>query len=308
MPNFATITNNIMADSGIAAFQSTSGTAGTTGLVGSNGTSGTSGASGTSGVSGANGSSGISGSNGTSGTGSGSSGVSGLSRAAGSSGVSTVSGTSGSSGTTTNGTSGSSGTSGTGLSVSYGTINSSSLPYSNGSGSPSFIGNGVLYTNAGANGGIASSLVNNSNSVNVAVFYCSDYIRYSHGLPSISGGRDLFVSDSPPYRFGSLLSTVRSKKNIKTLEDVSWIDGLRPVTYNYKKRDENDNILDEAEDEIHYGLIAEEVEPVNSNLVFYDVLEDGTKKLAGVEYNKLYAAIFAKIQKLEKELETLESK
>ena len=304
MPNFATITNNIMADSGIDAVQSTSGTSGSSGLRGSSGTSGTSGNSGTSGVSGANGSSGISGSNGTSGTGSGTSGVSGLSRAAGSSGVSTVSGTSGSSGTSRSGTSGSSGTSGAGLTISYNAANTNAIPYSNGNTSPSFI-TAALYQDV--TGGISSSATNNGNLLTIPAFYCDSRVRSQSG-PPINNSRDLYVSATFPNLFGYLSSTLRSKTNIETLEDVSWIDGLRPVSYNYKKRDENNDIIDEAEDEIHHGLIAEEVEPVNSNLVFYDVLEDGTKKLAGVEYNKLYAAIFAKIQKLENELETLESK
>ena len=321
MANFATVTNNIMADSGITAFQSTSGTSGTSGGTGSIGSSGTAGTSGLSAITGTSGISAVSATSGTSGAGAGSSGLSGASRTSGISGASTASGTSGSSGQSLSGAAGSSGTSGATLGAPSIWLYAfdSNIPAYDGSGygwiatnsyNPGFgsYGSGLNQRPAGTDdGGISSNANDATNGLYMLTTVSTDYI-YTASLNFVSGGRNVYVSGSFPNKWGYLSSTLVSKTNIEDLQDVSWLTKLRPVTYNYIKRDENNNLTDEIENVLCYGLIAEEVELVNDNLVFYDILEDGTKALAGVQYDKLYAPIFAKIQELEKELEILESK
>jgi hypothetical protein len=100
-------------------------------------------------------------------------------------------------------------------------------------------------------------------------------------------------------------STRESKINIEQLSDVSWLHQLNPVSFNYRKKDNKMNYTNEAQEEKCYGLIADEVEKVNEDLVFYNVKEDGTKQLAGVEYNKLIAVLIKSVQEQQAQIEEL---
>jgi len=101
---------------------------------------------------------------------------------------------------------------------------------------------------------------------------------------------------------GYLSSTRESKTNIENLSDISWLYQLNPVSFNYRKKDDDNNYTNEAENEKWYGLIADEAESVNEDLVFYNTKEDGTKQLAGVEYNKLVAALIKSVQELNQKI------
>jgi hypothetical protein len=107
---------------------------------------------------------------------------------------------------------------------------------------------------------------------------------------------------------GYLSSTRESKTNIANLNDISWLYQLNPVSFNYRKKDDENNYTNEAENEKWYGLIADEVESVNEDLVFYKTKEDKTKELAGVEYNKLIAALVKGMQEQQAQIETLEAR
>ena len=98
-------------------------------------------------------------------------------------------------------------------------------------------------------------------------------------------------------------STRESKINIEKLNDVSWLYKLNPVSFNYRKKDDEMNYTDEAQDEKWYGLIADEVESINDDLVFYNTKEDGSKQLAGVEYNKIIAALIKSSQQQQAQIE-----
>ena len=106
---------------------------------------------------------------------------------------------------------------------------------------------------------------------------------------------------------GYTSSTRESKTNIEQLSDVSWLYQLNPVSFNYRKKDDEMNYTDEAQDDKWYGLIADEVESVNQDLVFYNTKEDGTKQLAGVEYNKIIAALIKSSQELSAQIEELKA-
>jgi hypothetical protein len=92
---------------------------------------------------------------------------------------------------------------------------------------------------------------------------------------------------------GYLSSTRESKGNIKSINNIDFINQLNPVQFNYRKKNNDTNkFTDELEENITYGFIADEVEKVNKELVFYN--EDGT--LAGVEYNSMIAILTKAIQ------------
>jgi Chaperone of endosialidase len=102
---------------------------------------------------------------------------------------------------------------------------------------------------------------------------------------------------------GSLPSLREMKANIEPIEDVSWVSKLNPVSYNKRKQDAEGNYTEETYAEKEFGLIAEEVEAVNSELCFY---KDG--KLAGVNYLQLTSVLLKKVQDLEARLTELEAK
>jgi hypothetical protein len=98
---------------------------------------------------------------------------------------------------------------------------------------------------------------------------------------------------------GYLVSTRESKTNIESIKNVDFINLLNPVQFNYRKKDNINNVYtDEIYENTTYGFIADEVEKVNKELVFYN--EDGT--LAGVEYNNMISILTKAIQELNEKL------
>jgi len=118
-------------------------------------------------------------------------------------------------------------------------------------------------------------------------------------------GRSVIVESSGVLGYTS--STRESKSNIENINDISFIYNLNPVKYNKRKKDDEGNYLDEVYDNTEYGFIADEVEKISEDFVFYDIKEDGTKKLAGVEYNHLIAVHTKAIQQLEARIKQLEA-
>jgi hypothetical protein len=109
------------------------------------------------------------------------------------------------------------------------------------------------------------------------------------------GGRVMYVNSSG--QVGSNSSTRESKININSISNVDYIYNLNPVSFYFRKTDmENKCYTDEYYEEIRYGFIADEVEPLNPDLVCYDILEDGTKKMAGVEYISLIPVLVKVMQ------------
>jgi hypothetical protein len=113
-------------------------------------------------------------------------------------------------------------------------------------------------------------------------------------------GRDAYLSSSGV--LGYLSSTRESKINIESIKSIDFINQLNPVRFNYRKNNsETNEYTDEFYDNINYGFIADEVEKVNKDLVFYK--SDGTT-LAGVEYNNMIAILTKAIQELKAEFDT----
>ena len=115
---------------------------------------------------------------------------------------------------------------------------------------------------------------------------------------TVSGStRDLYIQSTG--KIGYISSIRNSKTNITDLSDVSWIYDLDPVSFNYKDVEEvrakdgtkSEVYADTHSSELEYGLIAEDVETVNNELVFYN-----GDDLAGVHYKKLIVPMLKTIQ------------
>ena len=118
----------------------------------------------------------------------------------------------------------------------------------------------------------------------------------------ISGGTAVYMDGNG--MFGYDTSIKAAKKNIKDLEDVNWLTNLRPVSYNFRKKNEKGEFLEEAETNLEVGLIAEEVAEVNKNFALYS--NEG--ELQGVRYDRLVVPMLKMIQDLQKKVEVLEGR
>lgn len=108
---------------------------------------------------------------------------------------------------------------------------------------------------------------------------------------TVVNGRDLMIQSDGKIGYES--SAKRYKKYIKSIDSARWLGDLRPVTF--KNRKDNTN-------ELQYGLIAEEVEEVNSDFVFYDK----DYKIEGVHYKKFIPVLIKAQQEQRKEAKSLE--
>jgi hypothetical protein len=121
------------------------------------------------------------------------------------------------------------------------------------------------------------------------------------------GGRVMYVNSLG--QMGSTSSTRESKIHINPITSVDYIMQLNPVSFYHRIQDtETRTYTDEYFDEIKYGFIADEVEKVNLDLVFYNENEDGTKKLAGVEYMSMIAVLTKAIQEQNQLISELSAK
>lgn len=124
----------------------------------------------------------------------------------------------------------------------------------------------------------------------------------------ITGGTTRTLQVRSDGLVGYITSLRASKANIESIKSSDWLYKLNPVNFNYRKRDENNIYTDNLHTELEYGLIAEEVEAINSDLVFYDIKKDGLKELRGVNYEKLIIPLVNEIQKLKAEIDQLKAK
>ena len=117
-------------------------------------------------------------------------------------------------------------------------------------------------------------------------------------------GRDCYINSSG--ELGYLSSVRESKTNISSVSDINWITQLNPVSFNYRKKDDEMNYTEEFYDDKSFGFIADEVEKVNPDFVFYDINEDGTKKLAGVKYQSMTAILTKIVQEQQIQIQNLQ--
>jgi hypothetical protein len=118
---------------------------------------------------------------------------------------------------------------------------------------------------------------------------------------TVTTPRNVFIDSAG--NMGGISSVRASKTNITSLSSASWVQKLNPVTFNYRKKDDNGDFTGEFESENQYGLIAEEVEAVAPDLCIY---VDG--KLQGVHYDRMIAPLIKAIQELTARVAALEAK
>jgi hypothetical protein len=117
------------------------------------------------------------------------------------------------------------------------------------------------------------------------------YIAGIHGATSESGIAVLVDSSG---RLGTTTSSRRYKQDIASMNDMSAIlQKLRPVTFRYKQA------ADDGSKPLQYGLIAEEVFDVFSDLVAFN--KDGTPET--VKYHLLPSFLLAAYQQQHKVIE-----
>ena len=113
------------------------------------------------------------------------------------------------------------------------------------------------------------------------------YIAGIYSAPA----KDQQVFVNPDGRLGTVLSSRRFKDRIEPLDATALVRSLRPVSFFYKPE------FDSGPPVKQYGLIAEEVEAVNPDLVSRDA--SGT--IHTVRYHALAPLLLAEVQRLERE-------
>ena len=111
-----------------------------------------------------------------------------------------------------------------------------------------------------------------------------------------SNSANMYVHSSP-YDFYRSTSSIKYKDNVTTLTDAEAdnILNCRPVTYTSKCTVDNS-------DDIHYGLIAEEVKNVDSRLVVFEGSEP-----ENVKYDRFIPHLINLVKRLTDKVETLEA-
>jgi hypothetical protein len=128
---------------------------------------------------------------------------------------------------------------------------------------------------------------------------------FTYNNTVLGGVRNVFIDST--YALGGISSIRASKKNIQEF-DSSWIYNLKPVQFNYRKKDEKGNYTEDIYEDLNYGLIAEDTAPIADFLINYNNKKDGTKEMVGIEYMRLITPMLKEIQELKAELNTLKNK
>jgi hypothetical protein len=125
-------------------------------------------------------------------------------------------------------------------------------------------------------------------------------ITFPNNLRALPSGTEVNFSSSGGGCLYPVSSSIRWKENVKdisTTTDTSLIYNLRPVTFTPSQGHGNP-------DEMHLGLIAEEVEQ------FYPILvpKDHKGRPSSVKYSLLSILLLAEMKKLRHQFEILETK
>jgi len=147
-------------------------------------------------------------------------------------------------------------------------------------------------------GAYGISFFTNGSTTHRMLIYYDGYIALNsvvYGTTTSGTVRTLYIGNSN-YLIGGISSIRASKKNIENVSNVDWLYQLNPVTFNYRKQDKNKNYTEEVYNELNYGLIAEDTQPIADFLINYNDKEDGTKEMIGIEYPRLITPMLKAIQ------------
>jgi hypothetical protein len=164
-----------------------------------------------------------------------------------------------------------------------------------------------MYAGTDGSGGLFGTTTNHyqrfiTNNTERMRIFASGNVKFSSQVygNTVASPRTLYIASDG--ELGGISSIRASKTNIEQL-DSNWLMQLNPVSFNYRKKDEDGNYTDEHYDELFYGLIAEETELVNKEICTYN-----DDKLVGIEYSKLVPVLVKAIQELKAEIDELKAK
>jgi hypothetical protein len=169
--------------------------------------------------------------------------------------------------------------------LSSNTTGSNNVALGSGAGASATTGSNNVYVGAGMQGAAGES--------------DACYIKSIFGQTSASGLPVLINSNN---KLGTTTSSRRFKQEIKAMDKTSEVLlALKPVTFRYKKEIDPTGT-------IQFGLVAEQVEKVNPDLV----VRDTEGKPYSVRYDQVNAMLLneflkehCKVEQLEKQVETL---
>jgi hypothetical protein len=133
-----------------------------------------------------------------------------------------------------------------------------------------------------------------ANTIRIGTTQIKTFIAGIHGATA-SGGAAVFINASG--ELGTLTSSARFKEAIKPMDKASEaILALKPVTFRYKKEIDPDRIR-------QFGLVAEQVEKVNPDLV----VRDAAGQVNTVRYEAVNAMLLNEFLKEHRTVEELKS-
>jgi hypothetical protein len=135
-----------------------------------------------------------------------------------------------------------------------------------------------------------------SGTIRIGSFCCQSraFISGISGV-TVSGGATVYIRSDG--QLGTSTSSARFKQDIRDMDKASeTLLALRPVTFRYKPEFDPDEIA-------QFGLVAEEVEKVNPDLVVRD--KDG--RAYSVRYEQVNAMLLNEFLKEHKKVEKLEA-
>ena len=105
---------------------------------------------------------------------------------------------------------------------------------------------------------------------------------------TVTSARDLYIQSDG--KIGYVSSSIKHKKNVQDISDVSWLYNLRPVEFDYR-----------VDNSHAFGLIAEEVDSIQRMLVSHD----NAGRPETVEYSRLIIPLLKAVQNLRLQVEAL---
>jgi hypothetical protein len=113
----------------------------------------------------------------------------------------------------------------------------------------------------------------------------------------------LYMRNASPWDIGTAVSSLRYKTDIADMEDCDWLYNLRPVNFAMKKKVDG-VYINESDGSFNYGLIAEEVDSVNSLFVIKNQIGESET----VRYEELISPMIKIIQDQKTKIDDLESR
>lgn len=144
-----------------------------------------------------------------------------------------------------------------------------------------------------------------TNAINRMSITSGGYVKFNaevYNKTTLAATRTLYIGSD--YIIGGISSIRASKKNIESISDINWLYQLNTVTFNYRKKDKDDKYTEEVFEDLNYGLIAEDTEPIADFLINYDVRKD-EKEMIGIEYSRLIVPILKAVQEQNIQIEEL---